>query len=365
MSMRQGFIKAYDVELEKKFGSQIRMAEFAGVHSARRIISDQKYVLERAADRKEQGERPEADQLELIFIEGVNVGGWLGDVTGDRDAYQARAQATAQYDDFSHRLDAAVELLFAKPIRSHDDEGALRQTTIGIDVTVSGSPIMILDKLTRHYSDRSCLPFGFSRLDYYAHDDVREAKAMVLRYVIGLNVREVRRIWRRLKPGSKGGHLQAFRPNSPESLQMRFKVLSEIRAQNLLYCAMLPEDQTDKVVRKAALQIDAVDECLNAALKDCTKQIIARRVVPEKVFAPRRDGRKLPSEREAIEEFFIAESWQKYRNDDPFQQIMSKARRLLGILYDTDEDNPVRRALTERRKIMMHNQRLAAPIAQL
>ena len=360
MSARQELMRERDAAITKRFGTDCRMAEFQSIHGKRKVLRDQNYLLEMVDIQKQEDDRTEANQLELIFIEGVNIGGWLGDITGDRDAYQTQAQATSIYDDFSHRLDTAVELTFAQPIWSQDEKESLRRMTIGFDVTVCGSPLVMLNKLTCHYGGQLRLPFGFSSLDYYAHGQTREAKPLVPRYGIGLNVCEGRQIWRDMQAGpTDGGILQAFRPNSPESLRMRFKVLSEIRAQNLLYYAMLPEDQTHKLVRQATLQIDAVDECLNAALRDCTQQLMARRVVPTGIFAPRRQSQKPRSDREALEDFFITETGQKYRNLDPFRQILGETRRLLAALYDTDKNDPVRKALVERRKIMPQNEMLS------
>lgn len=350
--MKQGFIKAYDTTLEQRYGDPVRMSEFISIHGQKKVLADQEYTIARAKKREQQGKRPEADQLETIFIDGVNIGGWLGDKLNDCDAYQALAQPTAKYDDFSHRLDVAVELIFQKPIRGYDGKMTLQRATIGIDTTIGGAPATIREKLTRHYSDQAQLPFGFSHLDYYACEQKREKRLMVPRYVIGLNVYEVRRIWGNLRTDDGN---KVFQPNSPVNLQARFKVLAEIRAQNLLYFAMLPDDCVSKMTRRAALQIEAVDECLNAALKDCTKQIVRRQVLPQTIFA-KRSGRQ-PTKREAIEEYLIAENRRLYRNVDPFTQIIGESHRLLGALYRAKDDS-LKQKLEARRKIMAHNQAL-------
>lgn len=357
--MQNSFMKAYDATLGSKFGEHVRMSDFLGIHAPSKIIADQRYTIERVTGRKQKGELT-AGHLEAIFIEGVNVGGWLG----DGDAYQARAWPAAIYDDISHRIDTVVNLAFRQPIYSHDGKDALQQVTIGFDVTVGGAPDKVLDKLTRHYSDQARLPFGFSHLDYYFDGQHRGVKPLLIRYVIGVNFHEVLEIWGSTQSDpSTRSHLSAFRPNSPASLQMRFKILSEIRQQNMLYYAMLPENQNNKTIRAAALQIDAVDECLNASLQDCTKQIVARRVVPSAIFAIKQRGHKARSERDIIEEYLIAENQRKYRNKDPFTQIMSKARKFLDSLYDESADNIIRQALAERRKIMVQNQVLRIPSA--
>ncbi len=359
--MQSSFMKAYDATLVSQFGEHIRMSDFIGIHAPAKIIADQEYTIKRAAKRKQKSKLA-ASYLEAIFIEGVNVGGWLG----DGDAYQTLAWPTAIYDDISHRVDTVVNLVFRQPIRSHDGKDTLQQATIGFDVTVGGEPSKVLDKLTRHYSDQARLPFGFSHLDYYFDGQHRSIKPLLIRYVIGVNIHEVLEIWGDTQSDpSASNHLSAFRPNSPASLQMRFKILSEIRRQNMFYYAMLPEDQDDRVIRTAALQLDAVDECLNASLRDCTKQIVARRVVPSAIFAIKQRGRKVYSERDIIEEYLITENQRRYRNRDPFTQIMSQTRKLLDSLYNESEDSRVRQALTRRRKIMVQNQALQISPANL
>lgn len=297
----------------------------------------------------------ESSWLETIFIDGVNTGSWLGETTSAHNAYQARAYPTASYDDFSHRLDVAVELIFHSPIQSHDGKTILRRATIGIDTTLIGDSTGLREKLTRHYNDPIELPFGFSHLDYYVHEQQREVRPLLPRYVVGLNAYEVKAIWRELKSGQDA---TAFQSQSATSLRTRFKILMEIRRQNLLYFAMLPEDTTGKMARTAALLIEAVDECLNAALDDCTRQIIAREAVPRIVFAVTRSGKKRRTERERIEDFLISDNRRRYTNQDPFTNIVGEAQRLLDALYASPANNPLRRALEKRRKIMVHNQTL-------
>lgn len=353
--MRLEFMKAYDAALEQDYGNTVRMSDFVAIHGQRKVLADQQYTLERAEKRRRQGKRPEADLLETIFIDGVNVGGWLGDVTGDDNAYKIQAQPTAWYDDFSHRLDVAVELTLRKPVHSHDGHYTLKHVTIGVDTTLGGDPTFIREKLTWHYNDSVRLPFGFSHLDYYAHGQRRDVRAMLPRYVIGLNVHEVRAIWDEVRLGD------GFRPDSAISLQTRFKVLAEIRRQNLLYFAMLPEGHIGKTTRMAALQIEAVDECLNAALRDCTRQIVSQQVLPQEIFAatqPGSGGRRL-TERDAVEKFLIKDNRNRYFNIDPFTQIIGESRRLLKALYAPLENNALRRALEERRAVMEHNRPLS------
>lgn len=353
-----GLLHSNDTVLEMRYGDRVRMSEWVSIHGLNKVLNDQEYVLELASEHELQEDNLAAERFEELFIEGVNIGGWLGDVSGDRDAYQARAQQTGLYDDIAHRLDAVIDLDFREPIKSEDDEDlSLLKTTIGVDVTVSGSPQVILDKITKHYSDRAKLPFGFSHLDYYARGEQRQAKLMVPRYVIGLSAREVQEIWRGTETDDQQAH--SFRPNSPLNLQTRFKVLSEIRAQNLLYYAMLPDQPENRMVQVAGLQISAVDECLNAALKDCTQQIIKRQVLPASIFrAAKQPGARPRRDREIIEEYLMQESQRKYRNRDPFTRIIAETRRLLGALYDEDSTNVLQQDLLERNQIMNQNRAL-------
>lgn len=241
--------------------SGVRMGDFAEIYEAHQVVRDQRWALGLAEQQAEKAKRPEAEQFEDIFIQGINVGDWLGNLNSARREveFEAFAQRASLYDDLSHRVDDVVELRFAEPITSEDEEASLERVLLGFDVTINPSRQVIREKLTRSCNDGEKLPFGFSHLKYYQNGDERRAVERLPRYTIGLSRYDIRDIWERSEVNPRyGGKIRRMRP-SPRT---RFKVLTEIRAQNELFYAMLPDDADEEL----RLQLEATDRCLHNAL---------------------------------------------------------------------------------------------------
>ncbi len=339
--------------------------DFADIYSPESIESDLRYV----AERKRNFANPEikdAQDFEKLFVRGVQLNRWLGNLPDQRGevAFSTRTHETADLDDYSHRLDAFTVLRFREPVET-DTGVKLRTLPLGFDVTISGHPETILDKMTRSYNDDAELPFGFSHLKYYTDGREKSSLSLLPRYVIGIDLEELDVL--RSKTSGSETNL-----HSPAALRMRFKTLAEIRAQNELFQAMLPDDaydSEDAKVQLAQAYIEVADEQLNRALADCADEMIKRRCLPNDVIKQVEESRNPFRARKVIEDYFLEESQERFRegwhgradeNMDPFVQIIACARELTAAAYD--DSQPKRQAaIDERRRVLPQNQKLVLP----
>lgn len=386
-------------EARRAYTTQLTMADFGDVYDAQKIQRDQrhcegrrgKFAMQAAEEKRraegggpgeeatEAGRLAEAAEVsqraqlfEKLFVRGVQMGRWLGNLP-DQDgtvAFSTRTYQTTDFDDIGRRLDAFTTLKFKTPLET--DAGIeISQLPLGFDVTLNTKREVINDKLTKHYNHQAELPFGFSQLDYYTDGRTKGTLGLIPRYVIGISPNEVEALARAMRGTTPD--LKA-----PRVLEMRFKVLSEIRAENELYDAMLPDDaieSTDVRVRTAAAYLEAADAQLNQALNLCTEEMLARRTLPTKVLdkvAGERGGKR----RKTIEEYLLvkahAEHVDRMRDihsskgtyyledqdleEDPFVAIMTRARQLTEAAYD--EDSP----LQAERGLGVHNRALALEV---
>lgn len=359
-------MRSNDQIILERFGDTgIRMGDFVGIYPASKIVRDQEYTLDRGASYElNTSENVAAKRLEEIFLEGVNVGGLLGRESLSRDgAFAVEARHTTKYDDTTHRIDAMVDLDFKEPIESYDGETSISNVTMGIDVTTASSSRVLFDKLTKSYnSSYPQLPFGFSQITYYQRGEEREQKKIVPRFTIALSADVVNQLWNSatVVPGQNNS-VRDFHAHSELMLKTRFKILSEFRAQNLLRTAMLPDDQEDEPARTAAMQTDAIDECLDEALRDCAKEMIARKYVPASVI---KQSEK--SQVATIEDYIMQESDPRIRTphgikDLAFVNCMKYTRDLMNAAYISDPDNPTRQLIDQHRIVGSHNQAFAVP----
>lgn len=340
--------------------SGVKMADFLGVYGAETIRREQEWALALARKLAETPKSSEAAQFEDIFIQGVNVGNWLGNLgsAGQEAGFEAFAQKATLYDDLSHRVDDIVELEFAEPIVGEDEETSLKKVLLGFDVTTNPSRQVIREKLTKSCNDQVCLPFGWTHLAYYQNDDERRAVERLPRYTIGLSKQDIRGIWEMSEVDPRyGGKIRQMRP----SAKTRFKVLTEIRAQNELFYAMLPDDADEEMM----LQLEATDQCLNNALTSCAHEIVARQELPKAVLGQIESERRALEragardvtlkDRAVIEEFLLKSSHDYFQSeqqerarrgydvaspdaDDPFVQIVSEARVLTARAHRGELD---------------------------
>ena len=272
------------------------MADFADVYPAQKLASDQRYVnnfQSRVADEK--SELAPAQIFEQMFTNGVMLGNWLGNSRYEDGKvvqdFTVETHNTVPYDDIRNKVDAFTTLHFKEPIE--DEEFGVRtdKVALGFDVTTNNSRRQLLDKLTRSYNGNQELPFGFSHLDYYRDRDEHGPMEMLPRYTIGLSKSDVNAIAETARIRESDGTVD-FGLFSGKNLINRFKVLSEIRAENELYQAMLPDDMDSEMVQQANVQLYAVDQCLHDALEICTQELVNRQCLPPKVIAEVKDAQK-------------------------------------------------------------------------
>lgn len=315
------------------YATVLKMSDFEDVVAADKIKRDERYVSNAERSFLEMDQDPEritdAKNFEKLFIRGVQLGRWLGNVTNttEHPTFQTRTYETTPYDDILHRIDAFTTLKLAGPFETSIDT-VVENLPLGFDVTTDGRRQTIEDKLTRHYNGSVELPFGFSQIDYYTDGTLKTSLAMVPRYIIGVSGDEVSGFSKQLKNG------QAVNMLSPRNLRTRFKVLTEIRAQNELYEAMLPDnayESEDQQIQRAISYIEAADDKLKTALQICTQEMIKQKVLPNEVIAKIQE--KPNHQRQIIEEYLID------RGHGDYQERMRGLCRAQGKVYNATDDD--------------------------
>ncbi len=359
---------------------ELKLTDFNELYSTHKLERDQAYVERTEARFNHDPDSGKlAQTFERIFAQGVQIGRWLGNLpSADGEQFTTQTFAATRYDDLSHRVDAFSTLTFAE---SFEGSAGLELTTLPLafDVTLQVDRAKVLDKLTRSYNDNRQLPFGFSSIDYYTDGEVEHYLPLVPRYVIGVSGEEVQQLAETFQRGNEDSK---WLPNmlSPQMLQARFKVLSEIRAQNELFEAMLPDDaydSEDPLIQRASTYIEAADENLKHALAVCSRELIARRYVPYEVLEYAKSHPNSPNLRQQIEnallhkahDHFIEEGMDRCRrngeifdqhttDDDTFVQIITLTRTLTQATYDENR----RASLDSHRHIAVHNRNFEIPV---
>ena len=347
---------------------QLREEDFADVYSAKELARDQRYVDECKRNFPEKlSSKKEPRAFERLFVRGVQMGRWLGNLPNEHGVvdFATRTYETTEFDDYMHRVDAFTVLRFNEPIETDSGE-EVKTLPLGFDVTLNWRRENVMDKITRSYNDNAELPFGFTQLKYFTDGQDKSGLPLLPRYVIGVSAAEVRS----LREQMKGSNAKLF---TPDVLKMRFKTLAEIRAQNELFQAMLPDDvydSEDSKLHMAQSSIEVADEQLNKALADCSNEMVKRRMLPHEVLEQIKSSGNPFRARKAIEDYLLAESERQFnsrwhgkadQNPDVFFQIMTCVRELTEAAYD--DTQPRRQAaIDSRRKVMEQNQKLVLPM---
>ncbi len=363
--------------LEQRPPTALTLETFAGVYPETKLRSDQRYV-DRLDERfnRDPDSGKAAKAFEKLFIYGVQTGAWLGNLpdAAGHPPFITKTFESTKYDDYRHRVDSFTTIRFAEKI--HTETGTLKGLPLAFDVTINSSREKIMEKLTRCYNDDAELPFGFTHLDYYTNGRTAGECEILPRYVIGVSSEEAKGVSEQLLRRAPNGSSLPPRLLSPQNLHTRFKVLSEIRAQNVLFQAMLPDDayeSTDLKMRKACAYLEAADQQLNEALIVCANEMVRRKCLPPDVIAKIEQGGKAQSVRKTIEDHLLATCHERFvenqrdfarRNgvsyvpsseeDDTYVQILTCARELERAAYD-DENYP---EVAARRHVMAQNQKL-------
>ena len=248
---------------------RVIMEDFTDIYSSSEINSDQKYISGTEARIEKtpylQKQQRLANAFEQFFIHGVLNGGWLG--RKDTNGITAAATSTCKYDDYRNRIDA-----FSTLYHRSEKDGKLYASTIGIDVTISGDKKTILDKLTRTSNDNIKRPFGFSKLKYFTNGRSHCSIENVPRYIIGVSEYDVKDIAKLTKFDSRKNLLN-FNTNSAKNLEYRYKVLSEMYAENQLYLSRKPEKTVSDTEKEAYSKLTNMDKRLKQALLIASEEI--------------------------------------------------------------------------------------------
>ncbi|MDO4611878.1 MAG: hypothetical protein Q4B29_00215, partial [Candidatus Saccharibacteria bacterium] len=189
-------------------------------------------------------------------------------------------------------------------------------------------------------------------------------------YIVGVSTTDAEKIDNFLK--NNGQHAKQKFMQEEIGLTTRFKVLSEIRAQNNLYQSMLPDDYSnDPITKQAEAIIYAVDDILNDARKICIEQMIRRKALEAPAdFKSKRNSGSIFKEGPTFEElkgywtpsrvqnWLIEKSLAKQKEEkggdpkvedsrDTFVQIISSCQKFHKLATDGELD--------EFRKTMKHN----------
>lgn len=325
----------------------MKVEDFEGVYPESKLRRDERYVRDYRHDLGAyEYSEASSKQFEELFIRGVQVGRWLGNINRKRQegegagGFVTQTFETADYDDIRHRVDAFTIMKFDKPVET-DAEMSLRTLPLGFDLTLSSDRTTILDKLTRSCNDNAVLPFGFTHIDYFTDGRRRMECPLLPRYVIGINEHEIFGLNRQTRENARW---QGAGLLTKQNLRTRFRILSEIRAQNELFEAMLPEDAYDNPsenIRIAQSYIEVADRELNHALVRCAHDMVQYKALPEKVVTEIEENPLRT--RSIIEDYLIWEGKKYYHKNrraqmgdvadnpaysDTFVQIMTQVRRL-------------------------------------
>lgn len=349
----------------------LEMADFADIYPPEKIASDRRYVqkFEKYVSPEGKNALAPAQIFEQMFTQGVMLGNWLGNVgfaNGQTfEKFSIEAHNTLPYDDLRNKIDMFATLTFAEPIEDEDYGASIDQMALGFDVTTNNSREKLLDKLTRFYNGGQKLPFGFSHLDYYSNGSEHSALPMLPRYTIGLSATDVNAVAETASVRPTNGTVD-FGLFSGQNLINRFKVLAEIRAENELYQAMLPDDMDAEMVQQANVQLYAVDQCLHEALNVCTRELVNRRCLPPPVIAEveaaEQRGHGMRA-RNIVQEYLLQRSQEIF--DSESNERSAWGRETLGDgdtfvqiiqLCDELKDAAYAGKLDKLRKVMAHNQ---------
>lgn len=347
---------------------EVQIADFKEIYPESKLKADKRYLMKAESYMDERNANGAAAVFEQMFLDGITAGAWLGNVGVENNevvtSFTVDARGAARYDDVRHKVDAFATLKFKEPIVDEDYDTTTSRVVLGFDVTTNGEKQAIQEKLTKSYNDQTELPFGFSHLDYYENNQEKGQLGLLPRYVIGVSGYDVRAIQEtaQVKPSGK---IVNFGLHSGQNLINRFKVLSEIRAENELYQAMLPDNLDSDILQQANASLYAVDQCLHGALLKCTRAIVKAgclpKVITQEVEAAEKSGRGTKA-RNIIEGYLLRRSQEIFADEaneaklygrqvmggqDTFVQIMETCRELTNAAYAGELD--------EYRGVMAHN----------
>ena len=237
---------AGEVIVEK---TELTYADFGAIYPEDEIRADSRYVVDtvkKITDRQGMADRIKAAHvLEWIAARGILTYDWLGLRDTGTEISQIHlaskpkdrrhcldAYTCLGFDDSAHKIDSAFELQFPSS----------RSISLGLDLTTLDDPTKMYSKLIRSHNRPVLddLPNGFSAIKYgYIRTSDTEStlapRDLVPRFVVGTDIRHTKRLnglMSRLERGEVDPSSAIF---DPDMLTMRFKTLSEIYEQSLMW----------------------------------------------------------------------------------------------------------------------------------
>lgn len=183
------------------------------------------------------------------------------------------AARTHDYDDYANGADVVKTVNLPGKDPEHH-----RALTMAFDVTISSRESVIGDKL-RQYENG--LPYGFTRVKYYAEMrkdgksvTVSPHKKLVPRFVIGESATSIEAT---LKDKMSRNMEEYLKNDTPDSVLTRFKLLSEIYSQAILFLDKVPDDDNEHN-KQAAGMLRSIVAMTEKRLVECVEKMTPRMI---------------------------------------------------------------------------------------
>lgn len=188
----------------------------------------------------------------------------------DEDPLATRAH---DYDDCRNGVDIVKTINLPGKDPEHH-----RVLTMAFDVTISNSKVIIGEKL-RQYNNG--LPYGFTRVKYYAERRqnsktiiVSPHKKLVPRFVIGESDTSIEVTLKDKSSQDIEGYLKE---DTPDSVLTRFKLLSEIYSQAILFRDKVPDDN-EEYNKQATRMLRRIIVMTEKRLEECVEKMTPKMI---------------------------------------------------------------------------------------
>lgn len=260
-----------------------RFGEKDPEYSRSRVLADIRYTQKKRERIKSSDQR---DQILPHAVEYL-VKGWLDSGqffdTGLSPDEDPPATRTHDYDDYANGADVVKTVNLPEKA-----SGRQKSLTMSFDVTISSRESVIGDKL-RQYENG--LPYGFTRVKYYAEKrpdgkgiTISPYKKLVPRFAVGESATNIEATLKDKLSQNMEGYLKN---DTPDSVLTRFKLLSEIYSQAILFLKKVPDDD-DKYNKQAAWMLESIVTMTEKRLAECVEKMIPRMIsAGNEMWAPR------------------------------------------------------------------------------
>lgn len=308
-------------------------------YSRSRVLADIRYTQQKRERIRNSGQRnPILPHAVEYLVKGWLDSGQFFD-TGLSPYGDPPAVRTHDYDDYANGADVVKTVNLPE-----DGLGHQRSLTMAFDVTISSNESVIGDKL-RQYDNG--LPYGFTRVKYYAEKQrnskkiaISPYKKLVPRFVIGESATNIEATLKDKLSQNMEGYLKN---DTPDSVLTRFKLLSEIYSQAILFLEKVPEDN-DRHNKQAAGMLRSIVAMTEKRLVKCVEKMTPRMISagngvwaptyadPEVLALPKSDIDKLKSVDRTGEAAVIIRNSLRNKDsliyDEVYDKIMSEVENI-------------------------------------